>query len=394
MFIQLANYMAGVGLKAEDVFSLHPFQIMGFLDALWEANRNLPPGKQPFAPDAGIGGPQQPPPPPGLRDALLRSLVGPYKDPSGQVLDLGGDVFANHAANHLTALAGKQGRLWDHLIYAYCIENTRVYEVCQRVLVELIHGERLGSLSPAGHRWVRASEELFFRDSVPSLIASLVSSIRPDIRATRRNAYYRMFAMDLNHGTTDNRPYPYEKSDSSNAGFVTTFESLLREIWRGYINASNTSGPNTTDKSVLAELCRRLREMMSERRRNGNLSREEFVSVAAMSWFHLTLSSNTPVLVDLKADAATPEERLRRLGERVGVGTHSRSRSFFTLAEPLSRLLSLIEASKYDAAADVEGLYDPNFPGNITSDTLAILHHWSVATGRDLKATVVIAKSR
>lgn len=394
MFIQLANYMQGVGLKAEDVFSLHPFQIMGFLDALWESSRSFPFGKAPFQPDAGIGGPVVPPPPAGLRDALLRSLAGPYKDPSGQVLDLGGDVFANHATAHLTALAAKQARIWDHLIYAYCIENTRVYEVCQKVLVELIHGERLGSLSPAGHRWVRASEELFFRDSVPSLIASLVSTIRPDIRATRRNAYYRMFAMDLNHGTTDNRPYPYEKSDSSNGAFVPTFEALLREIWRGYINASNTSGPNTTDKSVLAELCRRLREMMSERRRNGNLSREEFVSVAAMSWFHLTLSSNTPLLVDLKADASTPEERLRRLGERVGVGTHSRSRSFFSLAEPLSRLLSLIEAGKYDASADVDGLYDPNAPANITSDTLTIIHHWSVATGRDLKATAVVAKPR
>ncbi len=399
MFIHLSNHLVNNGFKPEDVFSLHPYQILAFLDAMWETGRGLPPAaKAVQQPDAGIGGSviAQPPPPMGLRDDLLRALQGPYNDPSSPPLNLSGDIFANHATMHLTMLASKADRMWDHLIYAYCIENTRVYEVCGKLLVELIHGERLGSLSAASQRWVRASEELFFRDSMPSLIASLVSSIRPDIRATRRNAYYRMFGMDLNHGTIDNRPYAYEKSESSNQAFVQTFESFLREIWRGYVNASNTSGPNTTDKSVIAELARRLREMMSERRRNGTLSREEFVSVAAMSWFHLTLSSNTPLVVDLKADASTPEERLRRLGERVGVGTHSRSRAFFTLSEPLSRLLTLVEQGKFDAPADVVNLYDPNVPppNNYVATTLTILHHWSAATGRDLKATAVVARPR
>lgn len=408
MFIQLSDHLVNNGLKAEDVFSLHPYQILAFLDALWETGRSVQNPKVVLQPDAGIGGaygqkingppPAPPPVPPAsaLRDALLRVLQGAYKDPSSPLLDLGGDLFADHAATHLSNLVTKNDRLWGHLIYAYCIENTRVYEVCNRLLVELIHGERLGSLSAASHRWVRASEELFFRDSMPSLIATLVSSIRPDIRATRRNAYYRMFAMDLNHGTLDNRPYVYEKSESANTAFVPTFEQFLREIWRGYVNASNTSGPNTTDKSVIAELARRLREMMSERRRNGTLSREEFVSIAAMSWFHLTLSSNTPVVVDLKADASTPEERLRKLGERVGVGTHSRSRAFFTLAEPLSQLLSLVEAGTFDLAANVGGLYDPATPppNNYVSVTLAILHHWSAATGRDLKATSVVQRTR
>lgn len=400
MFVHLANHFtqnAALGFKAADIFSLHPLQIMAFLDAVWEAGRatSVVGSLLPHQPNAGIGGPVANPPGAGtltLRDDLLRALSGPYKDPDGQASNLGGDLFATAVSNFISQIGNN--RHWDHLIYAYCIENTRVYEVCNKLLVELIHGERLGSLSAASHRWVRSTEELFFRDSMPSLIASLVSSVRPDIRATRRNAYYRMFAMDLNHGAIDNSPYPYRKSDSSNQAFVTTFESLLREIWRGYVNAANTSGPNTTDNSVIAELCRRLREMMSERRRNGALSREEFVAVASMSWFHLTVSSNTPVVVDLKADSSTPEERLRRLGERVGVGTHSRARSFFTLADPLAHLLADVELGKYDAAADTEKLYDPSAGGNVTADTLTIIHHWSVATGRDLKAPVVIARSR
>jgi hypothetical protein len=34
--------------------------------------------------------------------------------------------------------------LWDHLIYAYMIENTRIYEIFRRVLLEFLHGEKLG----------------------------------------------------------------------------------------------------------------------------------------------------------------------------------------------------------------------------------------------------------
>src|ERR1043165_7289656 len=32
---------------------------------------------------------------------------------------------------------------WDHLIYAYMIENTRVFEIFRRVISELVHGEKL-----------------------------------------------------------------------------------------------------------------------------------------------------------------------------------------------------------------------------------------------------------
>lgn len=393
MFIQLGSILAGAGKKAEDVFSLHPLQIMAYLDMLWETGRNAPNAISPLQPNAGIGAGSAGAP--GFRDELLHALQGPYKDFSGgPPHDLGGNLFADAVTQYLSALAQKPdvGRYWDHLIYAYCIENTRVYEICQKVLVELIHGERLGTLSPESHRWVRSTEELFFRDSMPSLIATLVSSIRPDIRATRRNAYYRMFAMDLNHGTEDQRPYPYHKGDLANQDFVPTFEALLREIWRGYINATNTSGPKTTDNAVIAELSRKLNDMLSERRRNGNLGREEFVAVAAMSWFHLTLSANTPLLVDLKADASTPEERLRRLGERVGVGSHSRSRAFFFLADPLSRLLSMIELGKFNTPVLAMALYDQNNP--VSADALNIIHHWSTATGRDLKATPVAPRAR
>jgi hypothetical protein len=387
MFIKLAQALVQSGKGDQyDVFSFHPLQLQVALDAFWDYARTRTPAVAPIMPDAGIGDrtPQQ-----GamsLRDEMLRVLQDAY--PSK---DLSGDVLADALARMADTLQRPRApRLWHHLIYAYLIENTRIFEVCARVLEEALHGERLGSISEDGHRWLRATEELFFRDSGFSFISSMQSSIRPDIRATRRNAYYRMFSIDLNHGTRDNQPYPYVKPEAANRDFVSTLENLLREAWRGYINARNTSGSNTTDDSVLADLALKLQEMLGERRIGGNLSREEYVAVCTATWFHLTVAApDSPIVVDLKANATTPEERLRKLGERVGVVPHSRSRSMFLLAEPLSRFLVEVERGTYSTATNAPMLYDPGQPGNVTADTLEIVNQWSAATGKDLKAVPV-----
>lgn len=50
-----------------------------------------------------------------------------------------------------------------HLIYAYMIENTRIYEIFERVIYEYFHGERLGfpSRRQGTNRWLRAAETIF-----------------------------------------------------------------------------------------------------------------------------------------------------------------------------------------------------------------------------------------
>src|SRR5262249_12129051 len=53
---------------------------------------------------------------------------------------------------------------WQHLIYAYMIENTRVLEVFRRIADAFLHGERLGVLRPISQRWLWTTEELFLRD--------------------------------------------------------------------------------------------------------------------------------------------------------------------------------------------------------------------------------------
>src|SRR4030042_4117116 len=81
--------------------------------------------------------------------------------------------------------------LWlNHLIYAYMIENTRVYEIFEKIIFEYLYGEKLGfPARPETVKWLRTTEELFYKSSSNYLIQSVVSNIRPDIRSSRRNAY-------------------------------------------------------------------------------------------------------------------------------------------------------------------------------------------------------------
>ena len=65
--------------------------------------------------------------------------------------------------------------------------------------------------------------------------------------------------------------------------------------------------------------------------------------------------------------------------------SHRYSKSFFDLADPLSRLLTQIETGIYSdeqGILAVPALYNN---GIIERDMRRIVTHWSIATGRDLK---------
>jgi hypothetical protein len=104
-----------------------------------------------------------------------------------------------------------------------------------------------------------------------------------------------------------------------------------------------------------------------------------------MSWFHLTVEFDSPIVKSLRAEATTPEERLFKIAERVGLPAHARSRDFFILAEPLSRILILIELNQFQTAASVKPLYDSAIAGTLEPLMRDIITHWSFATGRDMK---------
>jgi hypothetical protein len=282
------------------------------------------------------------------------------------------------------------GVLWDHLIYAYMIENTRIYEIFRRVVHEFLHGEKLGVPgSDESQRWLRTTEELFYRDPPPFFITAVTGYTRPDIHGTRRNAYQRMFGMELNHGTDDNKPYPYVKAEAANSEFVRTFEEFLREVWIGVENFNNTSGANPTDDAKISDLAEKLHDMLRTRRETGNLSREEFVFVSWMSWFHLTVDTDPdlPIIQDLRAQAESPEERLFKIAQRVGLPAHGLSKSYFDIADSISRILIEIETGAFNEAAAAPALYTPAAGGGGPNEAmLTIIRHWSIITGREMKA--------
>ena len=78
------------------------------------------------------------------------------------------------------------------------------------------------------------------------------------------------------------------------------------------------------------------------------MSREEFDFVSMLSWFHLTVDSDLPIIQDLRAQAASPEERLFKIAQRVGLPAHGLSKSYFDIADSISRILIEIETGIFN----------------------------------------------
>jgi hypothetical protein len=114
-----------------------------------------------------------------------------------------------------------------------------------------------------------------------------------------------------------------------------------------------------------------------------NLSREEFLAVSLAAWHELTVSTQNPIMSDLGVTGPSPEERLRQIGERVGVPAHGRSHSYFIIAPVVSALLIEIERGDYSGGALAQNLLLPG----IRQDVMTVILHWSMISGRDLKST-------
>jgi hypothetical protein len=350
MFIALAASLPGTAtaeVKANQVLRLDAPTVSFLMEAAWSS-----------------GGP-----------GLLSTIPLPNPAPIG--------------INVLNSRTGfKWSAVWDHLIYAYMIENTRIYEIFGRVIWEYGSGERLGiPANNATFQWLRTTEELFYKDASPFQPFNLVSRMRPDIAASRRNAYYRMFGMDLNHGRDGGTSYAYVKPPAANREFVATFEEFLREVWRAIENAANIAGPNQTDFAAIVDLAVRLQNMLTARRGGGparpNLSRDEFLAVSLASWLDLTLRFNTPIVRDLVAAGPSAAERLSQIGERVGLPAHGRSHSYFIIAPLISTLLLEIELGFY---SNIPGAMNLAAAGPTRNAVSEIIHHWVIISGRDVKA--------
>lgn len=368
---------------AKRLVELHPAELTALLELAWNVRVHVtsnPTGHPDHRSDTpGLAIPQMP-----LPVLTPPSNIGASPDPAAD--------FAKVLTNTLAEI-GPSGIGWDHLIYAYMISNTRIVPIFRRVVHEYLHGEKFGAPHEDTQRWLRNTEELFFRDPPPFSITTLTSQIRPDIETMERQAYYRMFGMDLNHGKDDNSPYPYVKVAAANKEFVTTFEELLRETWIGFINRSTTSGANPTDDAKIEDLARKLNNMLIDRRRFGNLSREEFYLVAMMSWFHLTVENiNLPIIKDLRVEGTSAEQILFKIAQMVGLPANGLADHYFEIANPLSEVLIAIEKGTQQQPGAARTFYDPTVPNQLSDRMNKIITHWSAITGHDVKAGKVAVR--
>ena len=396
MFRNLAKLLAPRPPRdRNDVFLIHPLQLSRWLDEAWASASTVPSfghpksTRPPFISDVDIVD---------ILD-LPRPGVGNSQDIAPAGINFGDpDVFTNRVfepvADDSVTIAGL---VWDHLIYAYLIESTGVFEVMAEVVRRLVVGETLNTLTAPSLKWARATEELFFRDPPLFSISGAVSEVRPDDRINRRNAEWRMFAMDLPHpipnrwagsGGTGEALWKSDIGNGVNSGFREKWTELLRQVWLGIENARNGIGPNATDREYVALLARALKDMMNMRRRGGQLAREEFVHVSTMAWFHLTLESDSPIVKDLRADATNEADRLAKIAQLVGMQPAPRSRELFELADLMSTLLRMIELGDFDTGEKAETLYIPLAGGvneQLLRDMNRIIDLWQSATGDRVK---------
>ncbi len=296
-----------------------------------------------------------------------------------------------------------------HLIYAYLVENTRCVQIFEKLLYLYMHDEKLNKATTPDNRkafqWMINTEDLFFKYLPNTSYRNIKSDVRQSPDATRRNAYYRMFGMDLAFGDpVNNSPVNYFKAEFNNQSFIQQFERFLSEVWQAYVNASNTSGANTTDMFTIVDTAQKIQEMLMARRttetnfnnyRYFNLSREEYSSVVMMSWLFEVLTYDSPLVNFLRCNGNTPGERLINIGNKVGLPAHSKSEGLFDIAPPMNTLLRRIELGDYnqDNATEVEAIIksqkndlpngDPR--RRALDDLLLIINNWEKATGHRIK---------
>jgi hypothetical protein len=379
---------------ANAVLSVFPLQLSRFLDEVWAAGgftgTSWPILLNAPVPVGDIAKSQAP------RDLLTTLSSGVQPNPAAATQPYTPPTPPMTAAE---AILGPQP-LWDHLMYAYLIESTGIFEIFAEVVRRYVVGESLPTPRPDSVAWVRATEELFFRD--PPLFSTsggLMSQVRPDAAVNRRNAYWRMFGMDLPHPVgrgVSGQPWKRDVGPTINGRFLELWNELLRQVWLGYENDTNSSGAKPTDPSYVAYLCQALNEMLQLRRQGGMLAREEFAFVSMMSWFHLTVEHDTSIVVDLKATAGgqgNSADRLAAIGARVGIAPSRQSRELFELADLVSTVLWAIELGLFNDPTQAELLYKHNAGTNAVATALnRVIDLWQSATGERVKDLAVTTR--
>lgn len=305
-----------------------------------------------------------------------------------------------------------------HLIYAYLMENTRIAQIMERLIYLYQQDEVLGVASPTNddHRkamqWIMNTENLFYKTLSNTSYRNITGNLRPNPESSRRNAYFRMFGIDLafdNTNILDGGVIPYYKAKSANKEFIPLVEQFLAELWQGYINAQNTSGANSTDYQRIIDMAVKIRQMLMSRRgasgtillknyRFMNLSKEEYASVGFLTWLFSVISYDSPLVNFLGCQGNTAAERLSNIGKKVGVEAHKKAHALFDMAGAMATILRNIEFGTFEIIAPdvwirlvIESQTQDGSTRadqaqkNALIDILTVINNWEKATGHKIK---------
>ncbi|MGW4124415.1 hypothetical protein [Nocardia sp. NPDC004711] len=401
---ELVPHTAPYRDRANAVLAVHPLQLSRWLEEVWAQGGIAAPSWAAIlgasgTPPVPLGDPQAVAKTATPADLLATMLSGvkPTVPAPGQ----SGTPLQPYTGRPGLGIGATPPPVWEHLMYAYLVEATGVFEILGEVARRYLVGETLSTPSIDAMVWVRNTEQLFYSDPPVFNVGGLLTSqLRPDARTNRRNAYWRMFNMDLPHPIgrgVQGQPWKRDVGPTGNARFLEFWNELLRQVWMGIENDRNTSGPNPTDSSYIGYLCQTLSEMLQLRRRGGMLSREEFAYVTMLSWFHLTIDQDTAVVRDLHADTGAtgnPADRLATIGARVGIAPSRQSRELFELADLVSTLMWSIELGLFNANTQGELLYRSRGVSNpvIAKTMNRLIDLWQSGTGERVKDLSVTSR--
>ena len=213
------------------LFVYHPLQISALVETFWQnrSNSAASVAGSPFIPWSPqlafqilnapfFSGYNWTPTPPQQLPPLATNFIGPLAQPGITGTWNGTDPIP----------ATIQSTNWDHLIYAYVVENTRIFEIFSKVLETYMFTEQLEVPSPASQMFWRNLEFLIFGDGMPSMLWTTSTRLRSDEVANRLSTYYWMFGIDLSHAAEIAAQHPYMKPDAANRDFIPTFEAFAQ----------------------------------------------------------------------------------------------------------------------------------------------------------------------
>lgn len=386
MFRRIATEQQGtLGLLNEEranlLFSLHPTELYALLEMAWlfEVDRKK---HDPSAATKTVSKDQ-------LGDPRNKSELKPLPEALLELFPFytaNKERFLFDSGTSETPINGG-AVLWDHLIYAYIIESTQIYQVFHKLIQNYARGDFEINLDAQTQQWLHNTEMLWFADPPVFSTFNMVSRLRQDMGSTRRNAYYRMFGFNLPaDASTDGKAYPFHQPKSSNSNFRRNFERFCEEVWIGIVNNLVTIGARPIDDESIQFNAFEMQKNFLAQRNNGDISKQEFFYVAMMSWFHLSLEYNSPIVKAFGITEQSPAQRLFALANIVGVPANSLSENMFRLADPMSLVLTLMETGLFNTNAKL--LYQEQF-GTETNPLVEVMRriifNYSQVSGRDLK---------